>query len=99
MNHNKKTEKITFFFNKKDCGNCKLKQKSTVQKRRTIAISEHYELLKNIWLYLQKKHFTIVKRGPQVIDEDKFRFDMFVLLIEEWLRRKLKVRLIVECLR
>ena len=23
-------------------------------------------LLKNIWLYLQKKHFTIVKRGPQV---------------------------------
>ena len=56
-------------------------------------------LLKNIWLYLQKKHFTIVKRGPQVIDEDKFRFDMFVLLIEEWLRRKLKVRLIVECLR
>jgi len=56
-------------------------------------------LLKNIWLYLQKKHFTIVKRGPQVIDEDKFRFDMFVLLIEEWLRRKLKVRLKVECLR
>jgi len=45
-NHNKKTEKITFFFNKKDCGNCKLKQKCTVQKRRTIAISEHYELLK-----------------------------------------------------
>jgi putative transposase len=56
-------------------------------------------LLKNIWLYLQKKHFTIVKRGPQVIDEDKFRFDMFVLLIEEWLRRKLRVRLTVQCLR
>ena len=56
-------------------------------------------LLKNIWLYLQKKHFTIVKRGPQVIDEDKFRFDMFVLLIEEWLRRKLRARLMVECLR
>ncbi|AKB29087.1 hypothetical protein MSSIT_2368 [Methanosarcina siciliae T4/M] len=56
-------------------------------------------LLKNIWLYLQKKHFTIVKRGPQVIDEDKFRFEMFILLIEEWLRRKLKVRLVVECLR
>ena len=56
-------------------------------------------LLKNIWLYLQKKHFTIVKRGSQVIDEDKFRFDMFVLLVEEWLRRKLKVKLIVECLR
>ncbi|WP_255337128.1 ISH3 family transposase [Methanosarcina sp. KYL-1] len=56
-------------------------------------------LLKNIWLYLQKKHFTIVKRGPKVIDEDKFRFSMFILLIEEWLRRKLKVRLMVECLR
>lgn len=56
-------------------------------------------LLKNIWLYLQKKHFTIVKRGPQVIDEDKFRFEMFILLIEDWLRRKLRVRLMVECLR
>jgi putative transposase len=56
-------------------------------------------LLKNIWLYLQKKHFTIVKRGPQVVDEDKFRFDMFIILIEEWLRKKLRVRLVVECLR
>ena len=56
-------------------------------------------LLKNIWLYLQKKHFVIVKRGPKVIDEDKFRFDMFIILIEEWLRKKLRVRLLVECLR
>ena len=56
-------------------------------------------LLKNIWLYLQKKHFTIVNRGPQVIDEDKFRFEMFILLIEEWLRRKLRIKLMVECLR
>jgi putative transposase len=56
-------------------------------------------LLKNIWLYLQKKHFTIVKRGPQVVDEDKFRFEMFIILIEEWLRKKLRVRLMVECLR
>jgi putative transposase len=56
-------------------------------------------LLKNIWLYLQKKHFTIVKRGPQVIDEDKFRFEIFVLFIEEWLRRKLRVRTVIECLR
>ena len=56
-------------------------------------------LLKNIWLYLQKKHFTIVNKGPQVIDEDKFRFELFILLIEEWLRRKLRVRLMVECLR
>jgi len=56
-------------------------------------------LLKNIWLYLQNKHFTIVKRGPKVIDEDKFRFDMFLILIEEWLRKKLRIRLMVECLR
>ena len=56
-------------------------------------------LLKNIWLYLQKKHFTIVKRGPHVVDEDKFRFDMFIILIEEWLRKKLMFRLMVECLR
>jgi putative transposase len=56
-------------------------------------------LLKNIWLYIQKKHFTIVKRGPQVIDEDKFRFEVFILLIEEWLRRKLRVRTTVWCLR
>ena len=56
-------------------------------------------LLKNIWLYLQKTHFTIVKRGPQVIDEEKFRFSRFILLIKEWLRRKLRVRLVVDCLR
>ena len=56
-------------------------------------------LLKNIWLYLQKKHFTIEKRGPHVVDEDKFRFDTFIILIDEWLRKKLKVRLVVECLR
>jgi len=47
-------------------------------------------LLKNIWLHLQKKHFTIVKRGPHVVDEDKFRFDTFIILIDEWLRKKVK---------
>jgi putative transposase len=56
-------------------------------------------LLKNVWLYLQKKHFTIVKRGPHVVDEDKFRFDTFIILIDDWLRKKLRVRLMVECLR
>ncbi|MDW7762106.1 MAG: ISH3 family transposase, partial [Acidobacteriota bacterium] len=29
-------------------------------------------LMKNIWLCLQKKHFTIVQRGPQIIKEDLF---------------------------
>jgi putative transposase len=56
-------------------------------------------LIKNTWLYIQKKHFTIVKRGPQVIDEDKFRFEVFIILIEEWLRKKLRVRTVVRCLR
>ena len=46
----------------------------------------------------QKKHFTIVKRGPHVSkNEDKFRFDTFIILIDEWLRRKLRVKLMVEC--
>lgn len=40
-------------------------------------------LLNNIWLYIQKKHFTIVKRSPQVIEEDKLRSEVFILLIEE----------------
>lgn len=31
--------------------------------------------------------------------EDKFGFEVFVLLIEEWLRRKLRVRKEVKCLR
>ncbi len=56
-------------------------------------------LLKNIWLYIQKKHFTIVKRVPQVIEGDKFRSEVFLLLIEEWIRRKLRVRTVIECLR
>lgn len=56
-------------------------------------------LLKNIWLCLQKKRFTIVQRGPPIIKEDLFRFDVFLLLIEEWVRRKLKMRITVECLR
>ncbi|MCL7414397.1 MAG: ISH3 family transposase, partial [ANME-2 cluster archaeon] len=44
-------------------------------------------LLKNIWLCLQRKHFTIVQTGPPVIKEDLFRFDVFILLVEEWVRR------------
>ncbi|WP_394328851.1 ISH3 family transposase [Methanohalophilus sp. DAL1] len=56
-------------------------------------------LLRNVWLYLQKKHFTIVKPGPITIDEDKFRFARFILFVEEWLRRKLRIQLVVQCLR
>ena len=56
-------------------------------------------LLKNTWLYLQKKHFTIVKPGPQIIEEDRFRFDMFILFVEDWTRNKLKIRNLVDCLK
>jgi transposase len=56
-NHNEKTEKITFFFNKKDCGNCELKQKCTVQENRTITISEHYDLLKKAREYNKTDDF------------------------------------------
>lgn len=56
-------------------------------------------LLRNAWLYLQKKHFTIPKTGPITIDEDKFRFARFILFVEEWLRRKLGIQLAVLCLR
>ncbi len=40
-----------------------------------------------------------VKRGPKTIESDMFRFDMFVHLIVEWVRRKLKARLTVKCFR
>ena len=56
-------------------------------------------LLRNTWLYLLKIHFTIVKQGPITIDEDKFRFARFILFVEEWIRRKLKIQLTVQCLR
>jgi putative transposase len=42
-------------------------------------------------VFIQKKHFTIVKQSPQTIDGDRFRFDRFILFVEEWIRRKLRV--------
>jgi len=46
-----------------------------------------------------EKTFHNCQERTQVIDEDKFRFEMFILLIEEWLRRKLRIRTAVWCLR
>ncbi|WP_305064977.1 ISH3 family transposase [Methanococcoides sp.] len=54
-------------------------------------------LLKNTWVTLQRRHFTRVKRGPQVIEYDMFRFDMFIHFVMEWVRKKLRVRLTIEC--
>lgn len=56
-------------------------------------------LLKNVWLCLQRMHFSIVKPGPMIINDDLFRFDVFILLIEEWVRHKLKVKSLVRCIR
>ena len=56
-------------------------------------------LLKNVWLCLQRRHFSIVKSGPMTIKYDLFRFDVFILLIEEWVRRKLEVKSSVGCIR
>ena len=41
-------------------------------------------LLKNVWICLQIRHFSIVKPGPMTIKYDLFGFDVFILLIEEW---------------
>ncbi|ABE52063.1 Hypothetical protein Mbur_1138 [Methanococcoides burtonii DSM 6242] len=43
--------------------------------------------------------FHEVKRGPKTIEYDMFRFDQFVHLIVEWVRRKLKAKLNVKCFR
>ncbi len=56
-------------------------------------------LFKNAWVSIQRMHFMKVKRGPQVIESDMFRFDLFIHLIVEWVRRKLKAKLIVKCFR
>jgi len=56
-------------------------------------------LFKNAWGSIQRMHFMKVKRGPKTIESDMVRFDMFVHLIVEWVRRKLKVRLTVKCFR
>jgi putative transposase len=43
-----------------------------------------------------QKAFYDLKIGLKVVDEDKFRFETSVFLVEEWLKRKLRVRNVVE---
>jgi putative transposase len=38
-------------------------------------------LLKNVWVYLRYCSFPQIRRGPRRVDEDKFRFDQFRLMI------------------
>lgn len=40
----------------------------------------------------QEKIFYVYRIGSNIIDDNKFRFDAFVLFIEKWLRRHLKVK-------
>ena len=60
-NHNKKTETITFYFNKNDCGNCKLKEKCTVCTFRTLALLCHYAILKSHFVDIRSIKCPIVK--------------------------------------
>lgn len=43
-----------------------------------------------------QKTFYDLKIESKVVDEDKFRFETSVFLVEEWLKRKLRVRNVVE---
>ena len=56
-------------------------------------------LLKNIWVALQWRFFSKVQRGPRMIDDDLFRFDLFRLFVWEGLRKKLKFVSFVSVLR
>jgi len=38
-------------------------------------------LLKNIWVFIRYHSFPQLRRGPRRVDEDKFRFDQFRLMI------------------
>ncbi len=38
-------------------------------------------LLKNIWVSLRYRSFPQIRRGPRIVDEDKFRFDQFRLML------------------
>jgi len=62
-----------------------------------------YEIVQALFyvprLCLQRRHFSIVKSGPMTIKYDLFRFDVFILLIEEWVRHKLEVKSSVGCIR
>ncbi len=56
-------------------------------------------LLKNIRVSLQWIFFSKIQRGPRTIDEDLFRFDLFLLFVWEGLRKKLKFVTFVTVLR
>ncbi|MDK2974362.1 MAG: hypothetical protein PWP08_733 [Methanofollis sp.] len=70
---------------------------------RNVAIRYLYAIialmLKNIWVFLQWRYFSPMKRGPRTIDEDRFRFDQFRMFVREGLRRVLRPRTEIPVLR
>ena len=47
-------------------------------------------LLKNVWMVLLWRYFSPIRRGPKTIDRRVLRFDLFCLLVWDYIRRVLK---------
>ena len=48
-------------------------------------------LFKNIWAAMNWRYFSPVKRGPRTIDEDKYRFDQFRIMIWSFVAKKFRL--------
>ena len=47
-------------------------------------------LLKNIWVAMKWRYFSPVKRGPRTIDERKYRFNQFRLMLWSFVTKKFR---------
>ena len=47
-------------------------------------------LLKNVWVAMKWRYFSPVKRGPRTIDEGKYRFDQFRLMVWRFVMKKFR---------
>jgi len=54
-------------------------------------------IIQNIWRLLRVKHFVRKQRGPKVIDEDEFRYNLFISLLHHALEKRLKSRFKISC--
>jgi putative transposase len=48
-------------------------------------------LLKNIWIVLLWTRFSPVQQGPRTIDMRSFRFELFILLVWDYVASSLKM--------
>lgn len=55
-------------------------------------------VIENIWVSLQNIHFTLLQRGPKVIDEDVFPLKVFVTLANTEIKRILGEITCISCL-